>query len=924
MLVAILSFAQMPQLPQFPVDKAYKIGKLDNGMTYYIRHNDKPAQRAEFYLATHVGAVQEAPDQDGLAHFLEHMCFNGTKNFPGKALLDYLQSIGASFGGNINAATGFESTQYMLNNIPLLREGVIDTCLLIMHDYSHFVTCDPAEIDAERGVIIEEKRSRNTADWRVLMEEKKYLYKGSALAETSLIGSQENLETFKPESLVNFYQTWYRPDNQALIVVGDIDVDQIEQKIKTIFAHIPAPVNPKQKEPLVIDENKEPLVGIITDPELTATEVSMYWRSEALPVQYNNTVLGLSQQLLESIFGMAMNERLSEIEARPDSPFLGAGFGIDNICESTSAVYGSATAREGDAINALTVLYTEIERMSRYGFTDAEYERAKTKLTTSVENAANRADSRKNAEFINGAISNFNNNTILMDPADFAQIVKQVLPSLKSSDLNKALKQLITEENLVILYTAPQKEGLTHPTEADLLAVVENVRKADIAAPEAEEALGELLNAKKVKGGKYVASKEGIHGSKEYMLSNGVKVVLLPTEFEKDRISVELTMEGGQSLIPESEIASFEQNIWSLFVGNSGVSKFSATQLSKMLAGKTVSASPFIGALSHGVSAGSNRKDFETALQLLYLYVKDPRFDIDEYNQGVNSLKQMLPNMLTNSNYVLQQQLMETIFSGNVRRKVLDEDILAAANLKTIEKNYKKLFKGVKGATLYVVGDFDEAEVKPLIAKYVGALPKGKQTAWVDPNCDIVDGKVENRFSTKMEAPMVTVFQCYKSNAAYSVQQEVTANALSYILDMVYTKTLREEEGGTYGASSAAVWNRIPKQYGIMQVAFQTNVEQAPKLSELAIEGLRGLATDGPTAEQFDMAQKNALKGIPEKRINNGYWETVLTVYNKYGEDYDAQYEAAVNALSPEMIKALAAEFLNSGNFVQIVMSPAE
>ena len=317
---------------QLPNDPAVRKGTLENGLTYYIRHNDKPENRAEFYLATDVGAIQETPDQDGLAHFLEHMCFNGTKNFPGKGILEYLQSIGAEFGRNINASTGVEQTVYMLNNIPLVREGVIDTCLLILHDYSHFVTCDPEEIDKERGVIIEERRARRTADWRMHEKSLPYYYGDSKYSTCTLIGSQENLETFKPESLTSFYHTWYRPDMQAVIVVGDIDVDAVEEKIKSTFADIPAAENPQQKEAYKIPDNTEPVIGIITDPEATSTSIEILWKSEPMPEELNSTDMGMMMELIKQYVSTIMSERFNDITSKPDAPFLSAYMGIGELC----------------------------------------------------------------------------------------------------------------------------------------------------------------------------------------------------------------------------------------------------------------------------------------------------------------------------------------------------------------------------------------------------------------------------------------------------------------------------------------------------------------------------------------------------------------------------------------------------------------
>ncbi|MBO4264388.1 MAG: insulinase family protein, partial [Bacteroidales bacterium] len=519
-----------------PNDPAVKVGKLDNGMTYYIRHNDKPAQRAEFYLATHVGAIQETPDQDGLAHFLEHMCFNGLKNLPGKQMLEYLQRIGAEFGRNINASTGVESTQYMLNNIPVTREGIIDTCLLVMHDYSHFVTNDPVEMDKERGVILEERRTRRNAQWRMYEQSKRYLYKGSKYAECSLIGSQENLETFKPESLVAFYETWYRPDNQALIVVGDIDPDQIEAKIKTLFADIPAPVNPTAKDVIKIPDNEEPIVGIVTDPEATSSSITVLWKDEPLPVQMNNTDVALMTDLLKDIVGNIMSERFDDITKKADAPFMDAGFGFYELCETCDATVGSLMCKDGEMLSSLQAFYTEIEKMKRYGFSEDEISRAKEEIISRYEKAATGADSRQNSEFVYPLIQHFFHNKPYMEPATALKLVKMIMPALQPAVINKVAAAAITDENLVILCEGPQKEGLNYPSEAQLVAAVEAVKGAEIAANVEEKVEKEFVNPAKLKGGKVKQEAQVVNGATEWTLSNGIKVVVLPTEYRKDQV----------------------------------------------------------------------------------------------------------------------------------------------------------------------------------------------------------------------------------------------------------------------------------------------------------------------------------------------------------------------------------------------------
>ena len=919
---AAVASAQTP----LPNDPDTRVGKLDNGLTYYIRHNDKPAQRAEFYLATHVGAIQEEPDQDGLAHFLEHMCFNGLKNLPGKQMLEYLQSIGAEFGRNINASTGVEVTQYMLNNIPVTREGIIDTCLLVMHDYSHFVLNEQEEIDKERGVIIEERRTRRNANWRMNEQNKKYYYKGSKYADCSLIGSQENLETFKRESIVNLYETWYRPDNQAVIVVGDIDVDQIEAKLKALFADIPAPVNPKAKEVYKVPENEEPIVGVVTDPEASNCEIDMIWKSDPLPREMNNTDLAFTMDLLKEIISSVMNERFQDITSKPGAPFINGMFYTGELCETVEAVLAGVAFKEGEHNTALEAMYTEVEKMKRHGFTDAEVKRAKDQILSDLEKRAEGAESRQNAEFIRPLLNNFFNNTSFMDPKMEAQLAKMVLSQISAPVINQVVSQLITDENLVIVYNGPEKAGLTNPTEADLLAVYNKVKASDIAANEEEAIDSELVNPAKLKGAKVKKTREAVKGFTEWTLKNGVTVAWLPTDYKKDQVLLRLVMDGGMSLVPDSDMVSFEDNIQQLFAQNSGVSKYSRTTLTKMLAGKQVNISPYVNAITHGISGSCQPKDLETALQLLYLEFTDPRFDEDEWNVGIDQIQAVFPNLKNTPNFRFQQEFTRTILGDGPRNVILDEEVLAKANLADVERNYRKLFKNAAGAKLYVVGNVTEEELKPLVEKYIGSLPKGcKALKWKDTGERFVQGQVENDFAIDMQTPKTSVFQFYNTlDVPYTVAEKVNLEAAGYIINMVYTDTLREDEGGTYGASAGMAITKYPVDRAYIQVYFDTNPSSADKLRELAVSGLKKLAEEGPTEEQMTRVKENFNKNIPESRIRNNYWlEEINYWYNYDGMDYDAEYEAAVANLSAEGIKNAVGKILASGNFAEVVMRPA-
>ena len=923
LFVAALPFAGAQQLQQLPNDPAVRKGQLENGLTYYIRHNDKPENRAEFYLATNVGAIQEEPDQDGLAHFLEHMCFNGTKNFPGKGILNWLESIGASFGGNVNASTGVEETQYMLNNIPLVRETVVDTCLLILHDYSHFVVNDPEEVDKERGVIIEERRARRNASWRLHEKSLPYYYGDTKYGECTLIGQLESLQNFKPESLVNFYHTWYRPDMQAVIVVGDVDVDKVEQKIKAIFADIPAAENPKAKDVIMIPGNEEPVIAVLTDPEVSNTQLEVLWKSDARPEEMNSTVQGTLVDLITSVVSQIMNERFEEIVSKPGAPFFAADLSIGNLCETCEAVMGGVAVRDGEAITGLRAFLTEIEKMKRFGFTEDEVNRAKTEIESIYETRSKRADTRQNSEFIPDLITNFFDNYAYMEPATEYQVVQMLLTQITPDVLNMLASQLVTDENMVVLYKGPEKDGITHPSESELLSVIKDVENAEIEAPASEAIATEFLDPSTLKGSKVKKSKGTIYGATEWTLKNGVKVILLPTDYEKDRVTFTLYKMGGTSLIETADLPSFESNLFQLFTQYNGVSEFTGSTVSKMLAGKQLSVSTNITALNTGLAGNSTRKDLETALQLLYLFYTEPRFDKDAFDQAEQTLRSILPNYVSQPDYRLQKEVFGTLYDNNPRNILISEEVLDKASLATIERVTRGLFKDAAGSTLIMVGDFDVNEVKPMIEKYVGSLPKGKKAPkWIDRNEDITRRNVVNDFSVDMQTPMTTVAQIYRLDDKYSFENQIVYSALEYILNMIYVETLREDEGGTYGASVSASLSREPKQYGALQIVYQTNPASADKLRQLAIDGLRKVASEGPTAEQFDKTAKNLEKNIPERRISNSYWMRAIKNWNDYGEDVDKLYDTALSVLTPEKVKALAARILSEGNLVEIVMRP--
>lgn len=926
MSAVAMSAQDNPMFRPLPGDPAVKVGKLDNGLTYYIRHNELPAKRAEFYLATNVGAIQETPDQDGLAHFLEHMCFNGTEHFPGKGILDWLQSIGAEFGRNINASTGFEETSYMLNNIPLERETIVDSCLMVLCDYAHFVTNSTEEIDAERGVIREERRQGRHAARRNFEASLPYIYGNTKYSTCTIIGSEENIMGFKPQSLHNFYSTWYHPDNQAVVVVGDVDVDRTEAKIKEIFGVIPKKENPQAKAVIPFPANKEPVIGIITDPETVLPSFKLFWKSESAPEAINNTIAGKMQDYIKEIVGMVMAERLNEIANKADAPFVGASFVIDPyVYETVETVEASVNAKADNLLGSLEAYYTELERMKRFGFNPDEVERAKSSLLSYLESAAEKADTRKNPQLVSALISNFFDNTSYLDPKTELELGKQILANLSVDVLNQVAAQLMTEENFVALYIGPEKEGYATPSKEQIAEVIAKVKASDIKALSSEEIASDFVDPASLKGSKVKKTAAGPYNSTVWTLKNGVTVYVLPTEYQKDQIIMNLYREGGLSIVPEEDIASFDADICSMYLGNCGVAGFSGTQMKKMLAGKKVSVAPSFYNLYNGISATSSKKDIETAFQLMYLQYVQPRFDEEEYMSGVNRLKSILPSVLNNPQLKMQTSLQKVMYNDNPRHQVVSMQTLEDASIATYEKNYRKMYSDAAGLNLVIVGDVDVEAIKPLVEKYVGSIPKGKKTPkWVDNKDYLVKGIVEHTDAIAMEAPSNTVYMKYHSDLAYDVVNEAALSVTSFIMDMRYIASLREKIGGTYGAHTSSDVEKFPVDNAEFTIMFQCKPELCDTMLTVAKAQLAEFCTNGPTEEEFNMAILNAKKNIPEKRINNGYWmRQIRNIIEGYGEE-DKAYEEAVNNLTAEKVREITAAVVNSGNKIEYVMVPAE
>ena len=924
-VASITGFAQMAN-PQEPLknDPAVRIGKLDNGLTYYIRHNAKPEQRAEFYLFTNVGAIQENERQAGLAHFLEHMALNGSKNLPGKMMINYLESIGCSFGRNINASTGVEQTMYMLNNVPLLREGVLDTCLLILHDYSHFVSNLPEEIDLERGVIIEELRTRRDAQWRMFEEALPYLYKGSKYAECNLIGTIEGISTFHYQELVDFYETWYRPDHQAVIIVGDVDVDQVYDKLTVLFQDVPAPETPSPKKLIPIPENDDPIIGIITDPEAQSTSITFVIKTDPIPHEMRPLGMVYMVDMFKSFITRMMNDRLQEIAQQPNAPFLGGSMGFSPLTTSADATLFAVGAKDGESSQSFHALLMEIEKMRRFGFTEAELERAKTNYLRRLERAAENAGDRRNAELVYPMISHFADNEPILDPAYELEVAKGYMPFIQLEQLNQIAAQVITEENRIVLLNSPAREGLAIPTAEELQAIMDSVEEMELEAYEEEVSDQPLVDVATLVPGKITKEASGVFGSTVWTLSNGIQVVVKPTDYRKDEVLFSLKSDGGHSIIPEDLLPSVEGNVFGLWVQSSGVGEFNASALKRKLTGKIAQANPYLEGYSQGINGSASPQDLETLFELVYAYIVTPRFVDSEFEAPMAQLRAIVPNLEQTPNFKLQQELISTLFNNNPRSQIVSSELLDKVSLQSMEAAYSTCFSNMNGALVTIVGNVDPETLKPLVELYLGSLPAGKKPAiWKVNDNRIQKGTIDNHFTVEMETPKTSIINVYTADMPYNLVNTVYMDAVQSVLNMAYIQSLREDEGGTYGASVQKLLLDRPEAYGGIIIAFDTDPEKQARMTEIVKADIIHVRDNGPSEEYVNKTKENFLKNRQENLISNSFWKQVITSYYDDGLDTFTDYESIVKGITPATLQDFFRDFLSQGNFIDISMSPA-
>jgi len=904
-----------------PMDTAIRYGKLSNGLTYYIRHNEQPKQRAEFFIAQNVGAILEDDSQNGLAHFLEHMCFNGTKNYPGKNFLNGFEKMGVKFGDNINAYTSIDETVYNLSEVPTNREGIIDSSLLILHDWSSFVSLENSEIDQERGVIREEWRQGRNAQRRVMQARNKVMFEGSKYAIRDVIGDTAIINNFKYDELRSYYKKWYRPDLQAILVVGDVNVDQIEAKIKKMFSDIPAPVNPAVRTYFNVLDNEKPIVGVFTDPELTSTQILMFWKKQAFPDEVRKSIQGFGVGQINSLISLMTNERLSNICQEPGSPFSSAGSELTDFVRTMDAYIFVCSPVLGKEKEARERILKESEIIRRFGFTESELERAKTEILSHYEKAEKERNQQKNNKLVLEYVRNF---TVAEPCAGISwenEMVKTMLPSINLQTVNQIAASYMPDKNFVFTITGPEKAGVTYPTNDELLQEIAAAKAAKLEAFK-DSVSNDPLIQKLPKPGKVkktVENKE--QGTIEWTLSNRIKVILKPTKFKDDEIKMNAWSNGGMSLVPEKDLIS--AFLTTDVINQSGIGTFNLTDLSKKLSGKIASVSPVIGNYDESLSGSSSVKDQETMLQLAYLYFTAPRRDENAYELYMKQVGTYLENAAENPQKAYSDSMSLITYANNPRIVILNKETIKNADLNAIQRIYGERFANPADFTFTFVGNIDVATFKPLVELYLGGLKTtNKMEAWKDNDIRLQKGLIRKDIVKPLKVSKTTNNIRYSAPMPFNMTNVVGMEAVASILDLRYTATIREQEGATYGVGLRGSVLNTPVELATLQIRFDTDPKLVDKMLGIIHSEIDTLALVGPKSEDLNKVKLNMIKQYKEDVEDNGFWLNALNRYYKDKLNYAADYEKAVQSLSIESIRSTVKELLKPNNRLELLLQP--
>ena len=931
-LFALLSFscllgiqgilAQVNLQDPLPQDPNVVVGKLPNGITYYLRHNEEPKHRASFYIIRNAGSLLENDDQDGLAHFLEHMAFQGTKNFPGKGIITTLEKYGVAFGRNINAYTAHNETVYNLSSVPTNDPSLLDTCVLILHDWSYYLTLDDQEIDNERGVISEEWRTRRTSGFRMQKQMFPVLFKGSQYAIRDVIGSLDVIKNFKYQTIKDFYHKWYRTDLEAIAIVGDFDIKEMEQRVKDIMSKVPAIENPTPRPFFEIPSHDEIYYCLATDKEAQSSSISITTVLPEAPAAERNTHAYLKDNIVSSFYNSMISSRISEIMQQANPPFLGGNIGYGGFVRGYNSYNVSTTAKPNQEDIALESILTENERVKRFGFTTTELERVKTNMLVGLESAYKEKDKTDNESYIQEMQNHFLEQSPMIDFEYYYQFAKQIIPTITIEEVNAKAKEWNTDKNRTIVVSGPSEDA-KHLTREEVLAIMDKVSKADIQPYQDAVNNASLIN-EELTGSKVVKTKRlPEFNAVEWTLGNGAKVVFRKADYDKDAVSLSSYSKGGTSLYDIDMLPSAANA--ASFTRNFGVGEFDAITLKKLLTGKMASCSASIGGMSEAVSGSSTPKDFETMLQLLYLRFEKPRFDQEVFESIMNRNRAMLPNMLKNPQKIMQDSMQQIMTNYNPRSLIYNEKYLDQISLEKIEQVYRDRIKDASDFTFFIVGNIDEDVVKPLVEKYIGSLKsENRKETWRDNQVRGPKGKTVKEIELALETPKSTVITNFSKDMKYSIYHNICNNILQGILDLRYTENIREKEGGTYGVGVEAGSIREPYSNYSMTMSFDCDPAKANHLKSLIYAEIDKIMKEAPTQEEMNKIISNMKKNREQSKNHNGYWMNVIYGYyvNGVNSNDPKNFDNIINKLTPKDIQKFARALFKDADIVDIIFKP--
>lgn len=908
-------------------DNTIRKGILPNGMTYYIRHNAQTKGVADFYIAQKVGSILEEKRQRGLAHFLEHMAFNGTKHFPGNTLqpgiVAWCESVGIKFGANLNAYTSVDQTVYNISAAPVTREGVIDSCLLILNDWSHELLLTDKEIDKERGVIEEEWRTRRSgmAMQRLSEQAMPIIYAGTKYSDCMPIGNIDIVRTFPYNDLRDYYSKWYRPDLQAIIVVGDINEDKIEEKIKKLFAKIPLPQNPAHRIYYPIGNNEKMILYTATDKEQPTVNFTLYMKRDVTPKQERNTIQNYADDYKTNILRMAINDRLEELSRTKNAPFISASVRSGNffLASTKDAFELSGVLKEGKAIEAIQLLVGEVERARANGITIDELKRGKAEMLSYAENDYNDRSNRRNGEFVEQCVQNFLEETPIIEPEKELEMVRKLDKTVTIDDVNALAKTIITNQNQVVTMFGPDKNTFKMPTNSSIENAILKAQKQHYTPYKTQNTLTERLITKLPKPGSIISERTYKYGYTEFTLSNGLKVYVRPTNFEPDEVNLKLFSLGGKNIYPDSEMPNLTYLMAGATIG--GVAQYNDLTLEKMLAGKTATVTPFIDNDTRGMAGTSNVKDTKMLLELVYLYFTQPRKDPQAFKNLMEQQQEFLTNAHVNPMLAYNDTLHKVAYATN-RMASMNKEQLKRVNYNRIMHIYKELFANAANFKLILTGNININKLKPLLCQYIATLPSNnaKETIGTyEPK--LVDGKKTYIFHKKQTTPTAITTIVIKGKMEYNNRNELLMDAIGQLLRIVYTEKVREDKGGTYSVQASGNLQHHPNDEALLRIAFQTDPQKYNDLIPIVYKELEKMATEGPSQQDLDKVKAYELKVYNQVLRMNNYWEYVLYTDLYNGIDVDTDFRYIVENMTCDDIRTTLRNLLNQNNCIEVTMT---